>query len=65
MQMMTVVVVPFSLFTYRAECDSAAEEDDGEEGRYARRSSHPRHSNEDDHAEDVLNAGQVDARQGA
>lgn len=53
------------LLTHRAEGDSAAEEDDGEEGRYAGRSSHPGHSNEDDHPEDVLNAGQVDARQGA
>lgn len=59
------LLCPFCLFTHRAECDSAAEEDDGEEGRYASRSSHPRHSNEDDDAEDVLNAWQVDARQGA
>lgn len=53
------------LQTYRAEGDSAAEEDDGEEGGYAGRARHPGHANEDDDAEDVLNAGQVNPSQGA
>jgi len=49
--------------TYSTESDGTTEEHNGEECWDPSSSSHPTHTNEDDDAEDVLNAGQINTCQ--
>lgn len=49
--------------TYRTQRNRAAQQHNGKVGRNASSTSHPGHTDKDDHAKDVLYARQVDARQ--